>query len=705
MAVPAVRVPLQALLIGVDHYLPGRSLAMPHYPSLTGAVADLHRMQALLTGRLGVEESAIRCLTATVTPEGKLVEPATDLPTYENIVAALHSLRDGCVPGGQVLIHFSGHGGRTPTLAPRVKGAEALDECLVPYNISQPRARYLRDLEIAHFLREMVEAGAFVTLLLDCCHSGGATRSTSAMGSVAARGIGLVDRLQRPSSSVLTALADLRKAWPREEARLRGMSLARTWSLIPTGYVLLAACRPQEWAFEANFGGQRGGALTYWFLDALHGGGGLTYKQVYDRLVGRIHSRFPTQTPQIEGEADRLLFGRDVAPALHGINVLTAEEENGEGQVVVNTGQAHGLREGARLAIHRGDAPDPALREERLAILEITEVGAVTSVGKIRQRWRPERPPRAGDQGVLVASGPLRVRRPVRWADPMPEDGTDPAFVTMAREKFQRALAGSDGGFLEGGQTRASAETLWVSLNRRGHYEIRDGSGSTLPNLLPDLNAGQPGTAGRTLERLVHLAKYRNIQELENPDLDSTLRGGVALEISSLPDSFRPGDAIESTPFQRLEEHSEKAPGDLLCLTITNCSLWTVNITVLDLQPNWAVSQLFPSVSRGMFEPLDSNSSLCIPLRVELPQGCEEGTDLLRVFATLGPTNFRFLELPAIGSPSGPGMTIRATPSNHLERLLAAVAGYETPLRGSALVDSASSEWTVEQVEVRVRRK
>ena len=49
--------------------------------------------------------------------------------------------------------------------------------------------------------------------------------------------------------------------------------------------------------------------------------------------------------------------------------------------------------------------------------------------------------------------------------------------------------------------------------------------------------------------------------------------------------------------------------------------------------------------------PIDPGKSEDIQLKVSLPQGYKEGRDVIKVFATVGPTNFRWLELPVLDQP------------------------------------------------------
>ena len=63
------------------------------------------------------------------------------------------------------------HGGRTTTAFPEIKAAGDLDEALVPYDIGDSEARYLRDVELGALLKSIADTGALLTVVLDSCHS------------------------------------------------------------------------------------------------------------------------------------------------------------------------------------------------------------------------------------------------------------------------------------------------------------------------------------------------------------------------------------------------------------------------------------------------------------------------------------------------------------------------------------------------------
>ncbi|OUL27306.1 hypothetical protein BV378_11830 [Nostoc sp. RF31YmG] len=265
---------LYALLIGVDCYMPNILPDGSRYKSLGGCVRDINHVEAFLKDTRKVPETQILKLTASVNPEKpdqeEPVEPPKKLPTRKNIVDSFRKLGETAPEGAQVYIQYSGHGGRAKTVFPEIKGAGEIDEGLVPTDIGTSEGQYVRDLELAQLLKELVDRKLTVTLVLDCCHSGGATR-----GDAEIRGMNVEDN--KPLQDTFEPVAPLEV-------------LAATWqSLTGTGtrglkaggvpesrdYVLLAACRQNEYAFEFPFNREtkeKNGALTYWLLDNLSSG-------------------------------------------------------------------------------------------------------------------------------------------------------------------------------------------------------------------------------------------------------------------------------------------------------------------------------------------------------------------------------------------------------------------------------------------------
>ena len=152
------------------------------------------------------------------------------------------------------------------------------------------------------------------------------------------------------------------------------------------------------------------------------------------------------------------------------------------------------------------------------------------------------------------------------------------------------------------------------------------------------------------MRRLVHLAKYQAVLELENNAPGAALQKKLGVEILALPDDFQADEYPwpEPQPFQ--DPVPTIRPGQWACLRITNRSSKPVNVTVLDLQPAWGIAQAYPPDSD--YEELDpGREPLVIPLKASLPEGYESGVDTLKVLAAVKPTSFRQLTLPRLDQP------------------------------------------------------
>jgi hypothetical protein len=130
-----------------------------------------------------------------------------------------------------------------------------------------------------------------------------------------------------------------------------------------------------------------------------------------------------------------------------------------------------------------------------------------------------------------------------------------------------------------------------------------------------------------------------------------------------------------------------------------------LNVAVLDLQPDWGITQIHPSTPGAYFVPIDPGQEEFVYLQAGLPSGYKEGRDIIKVFATIDQTNFRWLELDALDQPTEQREATRGTlPTNPLERLMAAITKNKAGTRDLNPSAAASKEWTTAQLEVKVYR-
>lgn len=692
-----------ALLIGCDFYFPNRLPNGGKFRSLGGCVRDIERIEKeLLKGRMNVPQANILKLTSSA-GDGQPIEPPDQWPTYNNIVRKFEELTVKAMSGDQVYIHFSGHGGRVKTGFPELKSGEhEVDETLVPIDIGEASTRYVRDIDLAFILKKMVDKGLVVTVVLDSCHSGGATRNAGGQDIAlrTADGPGPLDETVRPPDSKFASREDLVAAWRSlSKERTRNANVGGGWLPEPEGYVLMAACRPSESAIEYAFEPSgRSGVLTYWLMEAFkHLGPNLTWKLVHDRVLAKVHSLFPSQTPQLQGEVSRVVFGVDRIPPQYAVGVL-AVDEVGE-RVKLNTGQAFGVAVGAEFAVFPHGTIDFTDTGKRIAVVKIKDLGATESWAEITEEFIDEKIEQ-GAQAVLLDV--FKMRRRVRL---LTTEEHLTAEHRAALEAVGQSISEAGSGFVELSGADHSVE-YQVGVSRDGReFEILDPTGTPFPNLHPALSP-VASNAALVTKRLVHLSKYHAILELRNYDSQSRLAGKLKIELFRAPADYKRGDKPNPLPL----EDSGNAPvvkdGDKLFIHIKNESTQVLNVAVLDLQPDWGITQFYPSESSGDFIPIDPDKDIWVVTEFYLPDNIAGGNDVLKAFATVGPANFRWLELPALDNQnrSDGARGLRSGPRNQFERLLAEITADGPKTRNMKSPAEASDEWVVAEVLIRVAR-
>lgn len=703
---------IHALLIGIDYYKPNRL-----YKSLKGAVRDINLVDTFLRKTLKLPAECIHRLTSPNQEDTALLEARSaqeQEPTYANIVNTFNEITESAQPGEQVYIHYSGHGGRATTIYPFKQ--EPNDEGIVPMDIGDTEeGRYLRDVEMTTLLKRMTDKGLIVTMILDSCHSGGATR-----GDAEIRSAGETDNAQRTSQSLVATPGELEQNW-LDLTRNRAIGAA----VLPQSreYVLLAACRPNEYAYEyaVNGGTERNGALTYWMIDTLTSvatsGQPLTYKLLHDRVNAQIQSKFPQQIPMILGESSRLVFGSETWSTPFTVAVIKVVSDT---QITLNAGQAQGLSKGTRFSIYPFKTTDFTDKERQVAIVELTRVDASESTARVlkpeeggievKEKLEPAAP-------AIMVSAPVDLIQRVRFTDDkvvgeqeyeLPSNLVD--RQKEALDRVRQALAGN-GWVVE--EKEGESALYQVALDREGHYEIC--KNMPLPNLRPLLSIDDPTAPKRVVDRLVHLAKYQAVESLDN----SSSKLAQALEVEILMEDEKPFPDP-----QNLTVRSE----DIVCLRLSNKGNQPLKVAVLDIEPTWEVSQITVGGMEAPFFALDAGAVEDVLLRLKVPDddAYDQTKETIKVFAVQrGLADFRWLTLPPLDEPSETRgakldealeevVTRSATRGeepegiNPLNNLLAMIGAdldkVPNATRSASVVVDPRQEWVTKQVQITVER-
>jgi hypothetical protein len=429
-------------------------------------------------------------------------------------------------------------------------------------------------------------------------------------------------------------------------------------------------------------------------------------KALHERILAKVHSQFERQTPQVQGEGQYSLFGVDVSAGQSTAIVVECDAANGRVRLT-SAGQAFGNRKGAQFAIYPYGTTDFAVPSNRLAIAVIAEVGATDSWAAITARLS-DKPIEQGAPALLVDQGSLKLSSKIGLA----RRQDLPVAIDQGAALAAIEAATSDNPWVTL-KTETDADTLeyQVAVNENREYEIWNPAGQPIANLRPAIAVDAPNAPATVVNRLEHLAKYNAVKQLDNHDPQSPLARKLTVELVGYQDDYTPGDKPEPKAFATPGNTPVVPTGQWAFLRIRNDASQPLNVTVLDLQPDWGISQVFPAGQGDWFVQLEAGREQLLSLRASLPADYVEGLDVLKVFATVGAANFGRLKLSAIDQPATRKAAMRTSATqgqpNPLEDLMDAISGPQPPSCASRTFTSAaypSAGWTSSVIEVHVRR-
>lgn len=225
-----------ALLVGINEYEDSDR----GFLQLNGCTTDVELQRQLLIHRFGFESDTIKTLKdAEATREGILQAFDTHLIKQAK-------------PGDLVVFHYSGHGSQV--IDPTPINGNRFNSTIVPYGAEQPNPDGTINDIMGRTLFLLMRAlqTQTVTIVLDCCHSGGATRGAGRVRSGNSTGD------YYPSRAELGYQENWRKRLNLAPAQLRALRAES----VAKGAVLASADRTQE-AVDFDFPGFSAGAFTY----------------------------------------------------------------------------------------------------------------------------------------------------------------------------------------------------------------------------------------------------------------------------------------------------------------------------------------------------------------------------------------------------------------------------------------------------------
>jgi metacaspase-1 len=260
----------KALLVGVNKYnLPGADLQ--------GCVNDVTNVRDVLLKYYGFAVRDIRVLVDS-------------RATKKAVLSRLNWLVKDAKSGDRLLFHFSGHGSQIRDRdGDELK--DHLDEIICPHDLDWD-GTYLVDDDLKTIF-SMLPAKVHLEVLLDCCHSGTATREVLASLSPQTPGLShtIRQRFLNPPIDILCRQLD------EDDLPIKQILKATN----PGNHALFSGCRDNQTSADAYINGSYNGAFTYYFCRHIRDiQGVITRADLLKRLRASLRHEGFDQVPQLE---------------------------------------------------------------------------------------------------------------------------------------------------------------------------------------------------------------------------------------------------------------------------------------------------------------------------------------------------------------------------------------------------------------------
>lgn len=603
---------------------------------LAGCVNDIENMKALLIGKYEFKEENIKVLV-------------NEQATHANIVKAIQEHLIGQAQRDDIVVfHYSGHGSQMKDQpAPDGDEDDGWDETIVPHDSRTEGVYDVSDDQLNGLLALLNQKTKNITFIFDSCHSGTITR-----GSGIRRYIPPDERTPPPA--------------PSYALKTRGSSQGAN-DLRPANlnYVLVSGCLSKQSSFEHYANGKENGALTFFLTQELRKAGAeTTWRDIIDAVRGSVNAYYPNQLPQLEGaDIDKFVFNDGTGLA----QPYVLASPKGANQVSLNAGQAQGLTAGSIYHVFSPGSKEFGDLNKAIAEIELTEVSAFNSSAKYVKGSKIPEFSRAVETRRNYPDMKLRIY-----------------YKDLASSAVLKAVKAELDAFqhLEAAPQERNYHLLLQE--RDGRIVIENGDTYVLSN---SVAASDPDAVKRVKDQMTAWAKWYNLLAVENPNSQNRIKFTLtAVSGAASRDPYKVVSQKDAT----LKE------GEFFECRVENTSRENLYISILDISTDGSVSLIYPH-PEGASELLKADSVMVRRFETYIPEGRESVKDIIKVFATREPADFRVLTQPPVRGGVGVDQT---SANNPLGKLLDQAALGATRGARPAAVDLSSWETAMRVFEV-----
>jgi S1-C subfamily serine protease len=656
-----------ALLVGCTQY---PNLKDKKKWELAGPTNDVDLMKSILNGQFGFRPEQI------VTLSGWPEQPELR-PTRANIEREFKRLADIAGKGDQVVILLSGHGSQQPAdddaNDPEPDG---FDEIFLPADVKGWNGEKgsienaIVDDEIRAWLTAIRDKGAFVSIIVDACHSGTMTRGGPQERERLVPAKDLIPQEILKAAEERAAQRERSRGEPSAEAGILGPSSA-------TGdMVALYAAQSTEFAPELPLPlysekARPQGLFTYTLTQVLQQSQTpLTYRELVERVNASYRTWRSQPTPMIEGEGmDREVLGLKEWPDRPKIllsNILGRRIE-------VNWGNLQGLHEQSILAVYPPAGEKDA--DKVIGHVQVKEVEPLRSIVEpVTFNEVPPPPVKKLVSGcrckiVFVDYGDMQMRIAVQTqtggngAESLETHPVDKAPQPI--ESALRDIAKWSNNLVK--RVDDPTKTDWfVRVVKDNVYLIpasgwtrtvgtqpKGGDSITPPQFKLGSLAKEEELATQLKSALTRIARARNLMYI------ATTGGGVTRGAASVDVN------VELLRFKdKTDRQGEVIPygssgrtlhvGDLVAFQVTNPSRQSVDVTLLFIDSGYGIKAIFPKPGIVDDNRLLPHDTFRTPLmRVSKDTTGLENVVTIAVRAQTEKVDFSYLEQPTLEQVKG----------------------------------------------------
>jgi hypothetical protein len=578
MAAETIVSTYHVLLVGIDRYPSG-------YNSLGGCVNDIDAIERLLLEPpgIGVPPEQIR-VTRLAAARGDQMSASrfrteTLPPTKANLVQALTALAGPEIqPSDRVLIYYAGHGDQKRWTS----GSLVWHEALVPQDGHE--VEYLFDVELNALITAISARTSDLTIVLDACHSAGATRDLhdiQAQGAVRA-----LDSDDSPVAPPVAA-APGRKGYAALD---RGVGSQLLQSPEPS-YLVVVGCQSHETCKEGAYpsGEPSHGVFTHSLLSVLRERdatqrAGLRWADIWPALLARVAERNAllhqrAQHPWMIGRSERKVFGGPWDRMDVGYSVT----QQPDGGYDIGAGRLLGVTEGAEIGVYgtepRRFPPVGSANDRPVGRLIVSHAGPSSAVATAA--GHPFALPEGARSRLLRPGEGQRLRVSLKPPDPAAES-------QLAESPLIELVSSTD--------SDADVEVI-----------ARPDDGWIIGNEIePVLAIVPPGEIKALCAGLESYYRYnavlRMARHCNNPQLSNSLRvhildctdgpGLTAMSRNDLADPALPEAPRDADRIYRLPS------GFAFCVKVANNSSYPLNVTLLNCSAAGTIEYLSDALLR-----------------------------------------------------------------------------------------------------------